>query len=192
MSVFFTSDLHFHHKRICEFTDRGNYTTPEEHTDWLVDIWNKQVGVADLVYHLGDFSFAKTTHEIRQVLQRLNGQKLFIKGNHCKREDYNILRKENYIQWWGDYKEIYIQKTATCLFHFPIMSWHKQGYGAYHLHGHCHGNLKAPIGKMLDVGIDNAYNLFGEHRLFTEQDIIDYMAEQQLYISDHHKDRSTT
>jgi len=70
--------------------------------------------------------------------------------------------------------------------HFPIACWNQQGRGSYHIHGHSHGSYKGN-GKILDVGIDNSYNLFGEHRLFTEEDIIEYMSKQEVYASDHHK-----
>ena len=72
------------------------------------------------------------------------------------------------------------------MMHFPIACWNQQGRGSYHIHGHSHGSYKAN-GKTLDVGLDNAYNLFGEHKLFTEEDIIEYMSKQEVYASDHHK-----
>ena len=31
------------HKKIVEITNRGVETTQEEHTDWLINLWNKQV-----------------------------------------------------------------------------------------------------------------------------------------------------
>jgi calcineurin-like phosphoesterase family protein len=30
----YTSDLHFRHKNIVKFTDRGNETTKDEHDEW--------------------------------------------------------------------------------------------------------------------------------------------------------------
>ena len=40
---FYTSDLHFFHKNICNLTDRNTVTNPENHTQWLIDLWNFQV-----------------------------------------------------------------------------------------------------------------------------------------------------
>jgi hypothetical protein len=58
----------------------------------------------------------------------------------------------------------YLERTFTinpegpgqlvCMFHFPIMHWHKQHYGSWHLHGHLHGNPSGVPGKALDVGWD--------------------------------------
>jgi hypothetical protein len=69
-----------------------------------------------------------------------------------------------------------------------VSSWHKQGYGSWHLHGHCHGNHADSKGKMLDVGIDSAYNIYKEHKFFTEEDVAVYMQDRSVYVSDHHKE----
>ena len=87
-----------------------------------------------------------------------------------------------------DYKEIKLADKSVVLFHYPISSWHKQGYGALHLHGHCHGNHADSKGKMLDVGLDSAYNLYKEHRFFTEEDVLTLMQQKEIHISDHHKE----
>jgi calcineurin-like phosphoesterase family protein len=187
--AFFSSDLHFHHKRICEFTDRKVFTSQENHTEWLIDIWNSQVNKGDLVWHLGDFSFAKEASEIADVLDRLNGVKHFIKGNHDYSDNLKALKSMNKLCWIGDYREIKIQGNSTVLFHFPVAVWHKQHCGSFHLHGHSHGNYNISEGKILDVGIDSAYNILGEHRLFTEEDVLEYMHCRKVQILDHHVER---
>lgn len=183
----FTSDLHFGHKRIVEFTNRGADTNQENHTEWLINLWNSQVLAGDLVYHLGDFSFFKIYEEVSNVVSRLNGNKIFIKGNHDKREHLDQLVKDNLIQAWYDYKEIKIQDNPTVLFHFPIASWHRQSHGSWHLHGHSHGNFKDYRGKMLDVGLDSAYNLYGEHKFITEDEVVAFMQHEDIYSADQHR-----
>ena len=183
----FTSDLHHMHNRIVEFTNRGADTTQENHAQWLTDVWNKNVSQGDLVYHLGDYSFAKNYDDIAKFTQQLNGQKIFIKGNHDRREHLDQLVKDNLIQAWYDYKEIKLQDIPTVLFHFPIASWHRQSHGALHLHGHCHGNFKDYRGKMLDVGIDSAYNLYGEHKFITEDAVLEFMQHEDIYSADQHR-----
>lgn len=183
----FTSDLHHEHKRIVEFTNRSADTTQERHTDWLTDVWNKNVSKSDICYHLGDYSFAKNYDDIAKFTKQLNGQKIFIKGNHDRREHLDQLVKDNLIQAWYDYKEIKIQDIPTVLFHFPIASWHRQSHGALHLHGHSHGNFKDYRGKMLDVGLDSAYNLYGEHKFITEDEVLEFMKEQSIYSADQHR-----
>lgn len=71
--------------------------------------------------------------------------------------------------------------------HYPIMSWDRQRYGSWHLHGHSHGNLSESKGLMLDVGIDNSYNLFGTHKVFSEDDIENFMLSQKIHIADSHR-----
>lgn len=187
MKTFFTSDLHFHHKKITEFTERNLFTDSEHHNEWLIDIWNSQVSKSDKVFHMGDFSFAHEYEKVADVLRRLNGQKFFIKGNHDRSEMLKSLKTSGLIQEGYDYKEIKLSdNTSACLFHFPISSWHRQHYGAFMLHGHCHGSFQGQ-GKILDVGIDNAYKLFGEHRLFTEEDVLEFMQTMETSVVDHHK-----
>lgn len=190
MTTYFTSDLHIAHKRIAEFTDRKKVVTQEDHDYWLITLWNSQVLKGDLVYVLGDVSFGKYDYT-KKVLSELNGQIIVIKGNHDREEDLDRLKEENIIQSWKHYKEIKIvskegTKYPTCLFHFPITSWHRQNYGSLHLHGHCHGSFQGK-GKILDVGLDNAYNLYGEHRLFSSEDVLEYMKKQEVVINDEHR-----
>jgi calcineurin-like phosphoesterase family protein len=186
----FTSDLHFQHRNIVKFTDRGIVTTQEDHDEWLIDLWNSTVKKGDLVYHLGDFSFAKGYDSVKNIVQRLNGQIIMIKGNHDREEHLKRLKLEGMIAKYSMYEEIKIAGNPTVLFHFPISSWHRQSHGAWHLHGHTHGNLKSDrsIGKMLDVGIDNAYNVTGKHQFFDEDMITDYMSKREFYISDIHRE----
>lgn len=187
MTTFFTSDLHFSHKNICKFTDRHTITSQEQHDDWLADLWNSQVKKSDKIWHLGDFWFGSDYEQLAALVKRLNGQKFFIKGNHDREKNLKKLKDDNLIQMYYQYEEIKIQDTSVCLFHFPITSWHKQHYGAIHLHGHCHGTLAPQQGKILDVGLDNAYKVLGEYKFFTEEDVVEYMENISIRINDHHK-----
>lgn len=63
--------------------------------------------------------------------------------------------------------------------------WHKNHYGAYHLHGHCHGSFKGQ-GRILDVGIDNAFNVYSMHQFFTEEEVIGMLEAKQIYVADGH------
>lgn len=173
-----------------KFTDRGVETTQEDHTEWLIRIWNSQVAAGDLVYHLGDFSFFKNHADAINVINRLKGNKIFIKGNHDNSDWFHALRAGHGVAKCSEYEEIKIDGNSVVLFHFPIASWHKQSHGSWHLHGHCHGNLKEEFrkGKILDVGIDNAYNMYGIHRFFSEYDIVKYMNKKEKVTNDHHRE----
>lgn len=185
--ILLTSDLHFSHKRITEITDRNKVTSKEEHNEWLVELWNNQADNGTLTYHLGDFCFATRYDVVAEIVSKLKGQKIFIKGNHDKREHLEQLKKDNLIQNWYDYKEIKLGEQYICLFHFSISNWHKQHYGSWMLHGHSHGNFQGQ-GKCLDVGLDSSYNLYGKHKFFTEQDIAEFMQQRTVHIADQHRE----
>lgn len=188
--IWYTSDLHFGHRNIVKYTNRGVDTTQEDHDEWLINLWNSQVNKGDLVWHLGDFSFSRRSEDIANLLDRLNGVKHFIKGNHDDRECLTVLKSLKKISWWGDYKEIKIGGNSTVLFHFAIANWHKQHHGSFHLHGHSHGSYVLDDGKILDVGLDSAYNIFGEHKFFSEEDVLEYMQGRNVVVNDHHTKRT--
>lgn len=137
MQTYMTSDFHFSHKNIVGFTNRGIETTQEDHDDWLVEVWNRYVKNEDKIFHIGDFSFSTTYDKVALQASKLKGQKFFIKGNHDRSEFMLRLKEDRLIQEYYEYKEIKLSGNTAVLFHFPIASWHKQGYGSWHLHGHC-------------------------------------------------------
>ena len=176
----FTSDLHHMHKRIVDLTDRNRDTTKEDHTQWLISLWNQQV-------KKGDLSFSNDYEEVASFLSQLNGQKILIKGNHDQRELLNRLQKEGLIATWKDYMEVKIGGVKACLFHFPIYSWNGQHRGTFHLHGHTHGQQTNLSGYILDVGIDAAYKILGRHRFFSEKDVVEYMDSRSIHVVDNHR-----
>lgn len=155
--IFFTSDTHFGHKNIIEYSGRP-YSDIKEHDESLIQNWNNTVRRGDLVYHLGDFALTKSDYA-KNVLRRLNGHIHFIYGNHdmkslCKDKEFL-----NMFGWHGHYKEVSVQvdneKKKIVLFHFPIESWNKRHYKSWHLHGHCHGSLPSDNHQCrVDVGVD--------------------------------------
>ena len=190
----FTSDLHFFHKALVGHTNRGKVTDTDSHDEWLKDLWNSQVSPADTVYHLGDFSLVKSKDRLSNLLDQLNDQKFFILGNHdtdsSGKSTLAQLWGQHGIAWVGDYKRLKLcgGNQDVMLFHYPMSSWNKQHYGAWHLHSHSHGMHKHKSGKILDVGLDSSYLIYGEHKFFTEDDISRYMALQETVINDSHKD----
>lgn len=183
---FYTSDLHIGHKNICAYTNRHKFTTPETHTEWIRQIWNSSVGRGDIVYHLGDLYVGKHYEQLAEFLTSLNGQKILIKGNHDRQQHLDRLLSDGHIAAWYDYKQLHFDdKTLVCLFHYPITIWNERHRKSIHLHGHSHGSFNGD-GKILDVGLDSAYNILGEHRLFTEYDIVKHMETRTTITLDHH------
>ena len=81
MEVFFTSDLHIGHENAIKFDNRP-FNNVEEMTEELIRRWNSKVKPGDLVYVLGDMIWKMTNEQCKEVIQRLNGQIILIKGNH--------------------------------------------------------------------------------------------------------------
>lgn len=189
MPKIFTSDLHHEHRKIVEFTNRKLATTQENHTEWLRSLWNSEVTNSDLVFHLGDFSFSTDYNQLAEFVESLNGQKIFVKGNHCSDKLLTRLVKDKLIAKWCHYDSTKIDGVHVAMFHFPIAAWDRQRYGSWHLHGHSHGSYQPDKGKILDVGLDNAYNVFGRHKFFKESEIAEYMKTREKQINDYHKER---
>ena len=64
-------------------------------------------------------------------------------------------------------------------------TWVQRRNGKCMITGNSHGNLEG-IGKQVDVGLDSAYNILGEHRFFTMDDLHQIMSERAIVFHDHH------
>ncbi len=117
----------------------------------MIDNWNAVVQKGDQVYHLGDFSFKAQQSHIDGILQKLNGEKFLISGNHDSKA---VLRSRHWSRVW-QYREMKIEGQKIILFHYPMREWNGSWRGAWALHGHCHGNLPVdPHLKSIDIGVD--------------------------------------
>lgn len=87
--VFFTSDLHFGHKNLCQGL-RG--MTVEESDKLIIDNWNKVVTKRDLVYVLGDITM-ENQNDIPKYIKQLNGRIVLIGGNHDTKQCCDVYRK---------------------------------------------------------------------------------------------------
>lgn len=64
-------------------------------------------------------------------------------------------------------------------------TWVQRRNGKCMITGNSHGSLDG-IGKQVDVGLDSAYNILGEHRFFTMDDLHQIMSERAIVFHDHH------
>lgn len=87
MKHWFTSDTHFGHENIISLSDRP-FSTITQMNEALIDNWNSRVKTSDRVFFLGDFCF-RGSQSFHSYYDRLNGEKIMIKGNHDSHNGVN-------------------------------------------------------------------------------------------------------
>lgn len=143
------SDTHFGHQNVIKYDNRP-FKNAAAMDAALITNWNNVVKPNDIVYHLGDFAF-HAEDMVCNILNQLNGRKILILGNHDKVMRTDIVSK--YFEKITNYLEVYEDKQLICMFHYPIAEFNKAHRGAFHIHGHCHGNYKPHNpGRIMDVG----------------------------------------
>lgn len=137
--TFYIADTHFGHKNIINFDNRP-FSSTKEMEDIIVKNWNSVVTRNDDVYILGDFCWDKEDEWIR-ILNRLNGRKFLIKGNHDLRQMSQKLK--NMFHDIKDYKEIKDGNRHIILCHYPILFYRGSYNDAmWHFHGHTHNRTE--------------------------------------------------
>jgi calcineurin-like phosphoesterase family protein len=154
----------------------------------LIKNWNAIVKPQDTVWHLGDFAFCSYP-EIKTILQRLNGEKNFIFGNHDKsiNNNWDELLDLNLFKSIQYYKELKYEGQMFVLLHYGMRVWNKSHHGSIHLYGHSHGSLP-PFGKSVDVGVD-CKEITSEYRPIAITEVISYMKNRRGEVVDHHDER---
>ena len=149
---FFTSDLHWGHERVIGYCNRP-YTSTREMDEELIYNWNKTVQPADIIYILGDVFFCNH-EEAKTILNRLNGTKRLVYGNHDK-VIRNQVPLQKYFELLPDLYQENIDGTLVFMCHYPMLSWNKAFHGSYMLHGHVHSSQPTDGQyRRYDVGVD--------------------------------------
>ena len=164
-NIFFTSDTHFGHARIMAFAGRP-FADVHEMDEYMIKKWNERVQPNDYIFHLGDFAWGGS--EVwNGLLDRLNGRKVLIVGNHDRRN----LRK-NYMSKFETVEfEMVINVNGQPIYlnHLPFLCY-DGSYGrdiiTWQLHGHVHTSLyvnngfdfarmeECALSTQYDVGVD--------------------------------------
>lgn len=148
--IYFTSDLHFNHKNVIEYSNRP-FSSVDEMNEILINNWNSTVAKTDTIYILGDFSFGSDEFT-KKLIETLNGNKIWVLGNHDRNPKHRNLYVGN-----SNYRELTVKfgsnRQHIVMCHYAFRTWNRSHYGSWNLYGHSHGSLK-PVGKQLDVGVD--------------------------------------
>lgn len=165
-NIWVISDTHFGHSNIIRYCNR-----PWQHGCGEVDVhamnkaltsnWNACVQPDDTVVHVGDFAYGRTASPVSSYLEKLNGYKILVKGNH----DHCIERMLEY-----GFDEVYTQykleQQKVIFNHYPPQKMLKHTYQQYAgwtwVHGHIHNNAES----IAEVEALRASGAFGPLRLF--------------------------
>lgn len=154
---YFIADTHFDHNNIIRLSKRP-FETMEEHDAQLINNWNNQVNHSDEIYILGDLSMSRSGKHVNSLLDKLNGRKHLIIGNHdAYLNDKSFDRSK--FESIQPYLEFNYSKVKFVLFHYPILEWNGFFKDSIHLYGHVHNNNKEYFEKTmptntLNVGVD--------------------------------------
>ena len=130
--IYYIADMHFGHKNAIRF-DHRPFPDTDYMDEYMIQSWNGRVTEDDTVYVLGD-AFWKNEENNVKILQRLNGHKHLIKGNHDRVQGRLRFHWESI----RDYAEINDNDRLVILSHFPIPFYKNQHYGSIMLYGHVH------------------------------------------------------
>lgn len=135
MNIFLVSDTHFSHRGIVKFlradgvTKERPWDSIEEMDETLIKNWNSVVRPQDRTYHLGDVVINRSA---LPILNRLNGEKILVKGNH------DVFRAEEYLAYFKDLRGNAVLDDFL-LTHIPVHPASIERWKG-NFHGHLHSN----------------------------------------------------
>ena len=140
--VFFTADTHFGHANVIGFDDRP-FKSVEEMDRELIRRWNNKVGTDDFVYVLGDMIWKTYNNAAPELIKKLNGKIVLIKGNHDR--FLHNSKAKNALFGVKDYDDIcvtlsdgYVRRVSLSHYYMPFYVGNR--YRTIHLHGHSHNS----------------------------------------------------
>lgn len=184
--LWFTSDPHFGHKAAAQH--RGFGEDVDAMNDAILTGW-KCMRPEDTLVIIGDLSFLGTKKTVA-ILEQVNVKMILVHGNHDKGLSGATL---NCFANGGDILTVKVddptpedpakvQRIVCC--HYPMLTWDMAHHGAWHLHGHSHGNAVYPHSNttMMDVGVDTNRTLMP----YSYKYVKNHMAHRTYRATDHH------
>lgn len=147
MNIFFISDHHFHHKNILTFKTQDDlplreFSDVDHMNEIMIQRHNEVVKPNDKVYFLGDVCMSRNAKGL-EILSRLNGEKVLVKGNH------DMCSLNQYLQYFKDVRGSH-QFDGMILTHIPIHPESLARWGL-NVHGHLHQNVvRMPLSQIPD------------------------------------------
>ncbi|MGD9900972.1 MAG: metallophosphoesterase [Spirochaetales bacterium] len=153
--IYYIADTHFGHKNIIRMCNRP-FASIDEMNETLINNWNKKVKPTDTVYIIGDM-FHHLNRDPSEILERLNGEKHLILGNHDPKWLRNYPQTAKYFKTISRMELINVTAGTATLCHYPMFSFE----GKYLIYGHIHEKRQEPLWSytkdnefMLNAGVD--------------------------------------
>jgi len=134
---YFTSDWHLGHETILKGIRSKKFANIEEHNETIIDNIFETLKPGDNLYNLGDMFWKWDSKQVEELLTKFKRHKInlfVILGNHDKQSWV----KHSCVKWWGQIKDITIEKQPITLCHYPMRTWSRSHYNAWQLYGHIH------------------------------------------------------
>ena len=136
VEIWYCSDHHFDHAKIIEYSNRP-FANVEEMNEELIKRHNEVVKPHHHCWFGGDLTMHRKIHTIKyRILDRLNGHKRLLLGNH----DLDTIA--HYSEWFEKIKASHVHDNILFT-HIPV---HPEALGRFrgNAHGHSHCNNYAP------------------------------------------------
>ena len=138
--TFFSSDHHLFHTRIVNDMGRKQFSSIQEHNEYIIDRHNSVVSPNDVCKFLGDFILElQDLSLIEETIAKFNGVKHLILGNHD-----TPARIKEYVKFFdkvmaydtAGYKDN--RKADIIVSHVPVHPCNLTERFKYNVHGHLH------------------------------------------------------
>jgi calcineurin-like phosphoesterase family protein len=142
---FFIADEHYDHPNMLIYHP-GPFSNIGQKNELMISNNNAVVGPGDTVVHAGDFYWGKDYKDAQKFISGLNGNHVFIEGDHDKWLR-GVSRRR---QIWK--KKIDDHYIFVC--HYAMHTWARSHYNSWCLYGHSHKDLGLP-GKRHCISVEN-------------------------------------
>jgi len=115
----------------------------------IIKNWNERIAKTDTVYVVGDVFFGQA-HEAKLLIERLNGWKILIRGNHDK--SIKIMKECGFDEVYSRLPLTLSNGKNVLLCHRPLPDTLLKDY-EFLIHGHVHSGPRVD-GKRVNVCVD--------------------------------------
>jgi len=144
VDIYFTSDWHLSHENIIQYSGRP-FRNAREMDEALLTLHNETVRPQDHVYNLGDVTMLRGSgaHRIERLLERFNGHKRLLLGNH------DHCSAQWYLRFFEKVKAVNVLDNILFT-HIPV---HPSSLGRFvaNVHGHTHTQPDYPAHRRINV-----------------------------------------